>query len=129
MNFEPAGGVREAADPVGTVADAVAPGGVLTGNAEKLGDPRTMPASDDPDLTAQAYVLKIYNGQTPVSLTALGEEGGFVADMPDGAFITFRPAGQASWRTMSSTASVDIKGERLGQLNADQVLKLKFPKR
>ncbi len=52
------------AAPAGTVADAVAPKGELPGVADKLGAPRTMPASDDPDSTARAYVLKAYNGQS-----------------------------------------------------------------
>jgi filamentous hemagglutinin len=88
-----------------------------------------MPVSDDPDSTARAYVSKIQNGQTPVWVRPEGEDGGFVAKMPDGAFITFRPAGQASSRTPASTASVDINDARLSELNAGKVLKLKFPKR
>jgi hypothetical protein len=115
--------------PTGTVAEAVAPNGELPGVAAKLGDPRTMPASDDPKSSARVYALKAYNGQVPVSLDRLDEDGGFVAQMPDGAIITFRPAGQASWRTESSTANVDIKDDRLIELNAGKILKLKFPKR
>lgn len=86
-------GAGQGAEPTreGTVADAVAPNGELPGVADKLCDPRTMPASDDPDSTARAYVLTAYNGQSPASLTPLGETGGFVVKMPDGTFITFRP--------------------------------------
>jgi len=112
----------------GTVATAVAPDGKLPGVGDKLGDPRTMPASDDPDSTAQDFVRKAYNGQIPISLDPLAG-GGFVAKMPDGAVIIFRAAGQASWRTPGSTASVDINDARLNQLNAGEFLKLKFPKK
>jgi hypothetical protein len=102
---------------------------VLPGVAAKLGDPRTMPASDDPDLTARAYALSIHNGQTPVSVRPEGDNGGFVAKMPDGAFITFRPAGQASWKTLTSTSSVDINDPVINRLNGGMRLKLKFPRK
>jgi hypothetical protein len=116
------------AAPAATVADAVAPNGRLPGTADKLGAPRAMPASDDPDSTAGAFVLKAYNGQKPNSITPLGD-GGFVAQMPDGAYITFRPAGQASPKTPESTANVDINDAKLKQLNGGEFLKLKFPKK
>jgi hypothetical protein len=100
----------------------------MPGVADKLGDPRTMPTSDDPDSTAQDFVVKACNGQKPISRTRLGE-GGFVSETPDGAVTTFRPAGQARWRTEPSTASIDIKDDRLIELNGGNILKLKFPKR
>jgi Phage portal protein len=124
---EPPEAPRSAA-PTGTVAHAIAPDGKLPGVADKLGDPRTMPASDDPDAAARAYVAKIYNGQTPESVRPEGD-GGFVVKMPDGAYIIFRPAGQASWRTLPSTASVDINDAVVNTLNGGTPLKLKFPKR
>ena len=34
---------------------------------------------------ARAYVLKVYNGQSLVSMDSLGEDGGFVVKMPVGA--------------------------------------------
>jgi filamentous hemagglutinin len=87
-----------------------------------------MPASDDPNSAARAFVLKAYNGQKQTSITPLGD-GGFVAQMPDGAYITFRPAGQATSKTLASTASVDINDAKLKQLNQGEFLKLKFPKK
>ncbi|MGC2787936.1 MAG: hypothetical protein WA397_29715, partial [Roseiarcus sp.] len=116
------------AAPTGTVAEAVLRNGGLPGVADKLGAPRAMPASDDPDSAARAFVLKAYNGQKPSSLTPLGD-GGFIAQMPDGAYITFRPAGQASSRTPASTANVDINDAKIKQLNGGEFLKLKFPKK
>jgi filamentous hemagglutinin len=102
---------------------------VLPGVAAKLGDPRTMPATDDPDLTAKAYISEIQSGQSPDSVEPLGEDGGFVAKMPDGAYIVFRPAGQASWKTSASTASVDINEPVINRLNGGTRLKLKFPRK
>jgi hypothetical protein len=80
-----------------------------------------MPASDDPDSAARAFVLKAYNGQKPSSLTPLGD-GGFIAQMPDGAYTTFRPAAQASSKALASTASVGINDAKLKQLNAANFL-------
>ena len=117
-----------AAAPTGTVADAVAPNGTLPGVADRTGVPRAMPASDDPNASARAYVNRIYNGQTPESVRS-DNEGGFVAKLPDGAYITFRPAGKASWRALPSTASVDVNDAVLNALNGGTPLKLKFPKR
>ena len=53
----------------------------------------------------------------------------FQRTMPDGAYITFRPAGQASPETPDSTANVDINDAKLKQLNGGEFLKLKFPKK
>jgi filamentous hemagglutinin len=64
-----------------------------------------------------------------MSLTRLGESGGFVVKMPDDTYITFRPAGQASERTPASTASVDINGPAINALNGGARLKLKFPRK
>ncbi len=116
------------AKPTGTVADAVAPNGKLPGSDAPPGEDRTMPASDDPTLTARTYAEKIYNGQKPLWVRLLGDEGGFVAHLPDGAYITFRPAGQASSRTLSTTATVEINDPKLKLLNGGRRLKLKFPK-
>src|SRR5271165_3239241 len=90
---------------------------------------RNRPAirSDDPNFAAQDYIQRAYNGQTR-SITP-GEDGGFIATLPDGAIITFRPAGQASEKTESSTASVDINDSKINQLNGGRPLKLKFPKK
>lgn len=111
----------------GTVADAVVLNGKLPGEYAPRVNVRTMPASDDPNLAAQDYIKRAYNGQTP-SITP-GEDGGFIATLPDGAIITFRPAGQASVKTESSTASVDINDPKISQLNGGRPLKLKFPKK
>lgn len=118
--------------PKGTVADAVAPDGVLPGESEGgPGSPRTMSASDNPNAAALNYIGSIYNGQTPTSVQTGGNlpHGSFVVTMPDGTFITFRPAGQAGPRTLDSTASVDINSPAINPLTGGATLKLKFPRK
>jgi hypothetical protein len=90
-----------------------------------------MPASDDPNAAALNYIASIYNGQTPTSVTMDNglPPGSFIAAMPDGTSITFRPAGGASWRTLDSTANVDINSLPINALNGDRSLKLKFPRK
>ncbi|THD42330.1 MAG: phage portal protein [Bradyrhizobium sp.] len=118
----------EAASEPGTIAEAVAPNGVLPGEPRaELGSPRTMPASDDPDAAAAVYILRAYNGQQPISVRG-GWPDMFIAEMPNGAFITFRPAGQASAQTLSTTATVEINDPVVNALNGDRQLKLKFPR-
>jgi hypothetical protein len=116
----------------GTVADVVAPNGVLPGN-EPVGSAggRNMPASDDPNAAALQYVIQIYNGQVPVSVTPLGDPalGAFVAKMPDGTTITYRPAGMASERTPSTMATVQVNNPITNGLNGAASLELKFPRK
>ena len=126
---EPAAPQRAA--PPGTVAEAVAPGGRLPGvSPGGSAGGRNMPASDDPNAAALAYVQRIYNGQTPTSVTPIaGQPGAFYAQMPDGAFVTYRPAGQASERTPSTSATVEINDQTIKGLNGGTPLKLKFPQK
>jgi filamentous hemagglutinin len=90
-----------------------------------------MASSGDPNAAALNYIATIYNGQTPTSISIGGDlrPGMFIATMPDGASITFRPAGQASSRTLDTTANVDINDSEINALNGGARLKLKFPKR
>jgi filamentous hemagglutinin len=99
--------------------------------ANGLGNPRTMPASADPNSAASEFVNSIYNGQTPVSVTPIGDpnSGAFVAKMPDGTYITFRSAGQAGGKTSDTTATVEVNGDAINSWNGDRPLKLKFPKK
>ena len=116
--------------PQGAVADAVAPNGVLPGESGGgPNSPRTMPASDNPNAAALNYIGSVYNGQTPTSVLT-GDNlppGAFVVTMPDGTFITFRPAGQAGPRTLDSTANVDINSPSIRALTGGAALKLKLP--
>jgi hypothetical protein len=111
-----------------TVADAVLRNGKLPGTAEQDSTVRTMPASNNPTATAKDYATGLYDGQIPKSQKPLGD-GGFIAELSDGSFVTFRPAGQASDKTEPTTATVDINDTKIKQLNGGRVLKLKFPKK
>jgi hypothetical protein len=88
--------------PTATVADAVAPNGGLPGVADKLGAPvqclhPTIPIRRHAPLSSRPT-------------------------MEDGAYITFRPAAQASSKALASTASVGINDAKLKQLNAANFL-------
>ena len=63
------------------------------------------------DATALQYVYSIYNGQIPNSVTSIASSpNAFIASMPDGSYITYRPSGQASERTPGDMATVEING-------------------
>jgi filamentous hemagglutinin len=53
--------------------------------------------------------------------------GAWRAQTPDGTWVTYRPAGQASDKTLPSTASVDINSSQVKGINNNRELKLKFP--
>ena len=116
------------AAPTGTVAEAVLRNGWLPGTPQPGTWARTMPASHNPTATAKDYAIGLYNGQRPTSEKPLGD-GGFIARLPDGSFITFRPAGQASNKTEPTTATVDINDPKIKQLNGGRERKLKFPRK
>ncbi len=118
--------------PKGTIADAVAPNGVLPGSAPAgSAGARNMPESDDPNLAALNFVVRAYNGEMPVSVTEIGDpgSGAFYAQMPDGSYITFRPAGLSSERTPSTMATVEVNSPAINLLNGGIPLKLKFPQK
>jgi hypothetical protein len=112
----------------GTVAEAALRGGELPGTAEPGTSARTMPASNNPTATAKDYAISLYKGQIPKSQEPVGD-GGFIVELSDGSFITFRPAGQASDKTEPTTATVDINDTKINQLNGGRALKLKFPRK
>ena len=131
---EPAGGARPAesapATPSESLVEVIAPNGELPGAAAKLGNPRTMSASEDPDATAREYAEQLYDEKTATHVeTDLDALGGFVVQRPDGAFIAYRPAGLASKDTLPTTATVEINDPIINRLNSGKVLKLKFPKK
>ena len=114
--------------PRGTVADAVLRNGGVPATPEPVTRARTMSASDDPTATAKEYAVGLYKGQSPKSEKQLSD-GGFVVQLPDGSFITFRLAGQASDKREPTTATVEINDPKIKQLNGGYVLKLKFPRK
>jgi hypothetical protein len=112
----------------GTVAEAALRGRELPGTAEPGTSTRTMPASNNPTATAKDYAIGLYKGQIPKSQKAVGD-GGFIVELSNGSFVTFRPAGQASDKTEATTATVEINDTKINQLNGGRALKLKFPRK
>jgi filamentous hemagglutinin len=98
-----------------------------------LGTPREMPASPNPSATAEDFANRFFGGTKPSDATPIpGCDGCWYARSNDGTVVTYRPAGQASEKTLSTTATVDINSPSVNHLNASkngdpQYLKLKFP--
>ena len=106
----------------------------------KPGAAREMSRSDNPNQTAEAFARR-YLGRKPTLMERVeGEKlyggkcvGCWKAQMPDGTFVVYRPAGNASM-TKGTTASVDINNPTLNNLNINlkgkpTELKFKFPAR
>ena len=106
----------------------------------KPGAAREMSSSDNPNQTAEAFARR-YLGRKPTLMERVeGEKlyggkcvGCWKAQMPDGTFVVYRPAGNASM-TKGTTASVDINNPTLNNLNINlkgkpTELKFKFPAR
>lgn len=60
-------------------------------------------------------------------LHVAGGEGSWVAIMPDGTAITYRPAGQASAATAETTETVEINSAAVKNISNGNVAKFKFP--
>jgi hypothetical protein len=104
--------------------------GKFPGVATRLGTPRTMPASDDPASAAQSFIRQLTTGRDYVPVaTDLDTQGGYVFQLADGTYITYRPPGVSSERTESTTANVDINTPQINAMNGGQPLRLNFPKK
>ncbi|CUR66303.1 Filamentous hemagglutinin [Achromobacter xylosoxidans] len=107
--------------------------GKLPGTPGKdLGSPRSMPASANPNATAEHFAEQIFDGARIDKLLLDDCPGCWRAEAADGTWVTYRPGGQASARTSSTTATVEVNNDTIRALNADKngegnVLKLKFP--
>ena len=86
----------------------------------------TMPSSSDPNQAALDFARDAMGGQQPVAVKPIGLPGAWVAEIPDGTSITYRPAGSASDRTAATTATVEINSKAI-DMNS-KIAKLKFPK-
>lgn len=53
--------------------------------------------------------------------------GSWVAILPDGTAVTFRPAGQASSATSDTTATVEVNNKSIRDINLGKHAKFKFP--
>jgi len=104
------------------------PDGKLPSGVGGLGTPIPMEPSSNPSATAEQFATAAFNGQTPVKvINNITGEGSWVAIMPDGTAITYRPAGQASAATAETTATVEINSAAVKSINNGNVAKFKFP--
>lgn len=93
-----------------------------------------MPASNSPNATAEDFVNKLFRNSPIKKDPISGCEGCWRAQTSDKAWVTYRPAGQASSATSPTTATVEINSPAIKELNANakgigQQLKLKFPEK
>ena len=92
------------------------------------GTPIPMPASLNPNAAAEAFARAAFDGQTPSSMTPImGNNGSWLAKLPDGTSITFRVAGDASAATDAGTATVEVNNLATKAINNGKVPKFKFP--
>jgi filamentous hemagglutinin len=94
-----------------------------------LGTPVPMPQSSNPNETAEIFAKNAFAGQEPKNIRyGITGPGSWVAELPDGTYITFRPAGQASNKTSEGTATVEVNNSKIRELNNNNPTKFKFPK-
>lgn len=102
--------------------------GQLPSGIGGLGTPVPMPPTPNPDQTAEDFARDAFNGQQPVSITpGITGPGSWLAKLPDGTTILYRPSGQGT-RTDSDTASVDINNAGVRAQNNGVPAKFKFPR-
>ncbi|MNQ78953.1 hypothetical protein D3C85_938790 [compost metagenome] len=112
----------------GVPPSIVGPDGRLPAGIGGPGTPIPMPPTSNPDVTASEFALAAFNGQQPIKVeNNISGEGSWVAIMPDGTAITYRPAGQASSATAGTTATVEINNASIRKLNSGKHAKFKFP--
>ncbi|MNV86242.1 hypothetical protein D3C71_1802570 [compost metagenome] len=92
-----------------------------------------MPVTSDPSATAADFVRQLF-ADAPIKKIPLGATcvGCWRAQTPDGSWVTYRPAGQASGLTSPTTATVEVNSPGIRILNVNSAgsaksLKLKFP--
>jgi hypothetical protein len=118
------------ATPTESLLEVIAPKGKLPGLSEPGADARTMAASDNPSAEALDYAKNLYDQKTATLVaTGLEDRGGFAVKLPNGAYITYRPAGLGGRATLPTTATVEVNDPKVNELNGGQHLKLKFPKK
>ncbi len=117
------GGKNSSVPPSITGSDGKLPAGI-----GGVGTPIPMPPSSNPNETAEQFAKDAFNGQTPVKVVNnVTGEGSWVAILPDGTAVTYRPAGQASSKTAGDTATVEINNSAVKAINRGEIAKFKFP--
>ncbi|SEJ60669.1 hemagglutinin repeat-containing protein [Achromobacter sp. NFACC18-2] len=112
----------------GVPPSIVGPDGRLPAGIGGAGTPIPMLPTKNPDATAEDFALGAFNGQKPLKvLNDISGPGSWVAIMPDGTAITYRPAGQASSATADTTATVEVNSASIKEINSGKIAKFKFP--
>jgi hypothetical protein len=102
--------------------------GKLPNGIGGTGTPIPMEPTPNPNAAAEQFAKAAFNGQTPVRVVNnVTGEGSWVAILPDGTAVTYRPAGQASSATATTTATVEINSSAVKSINNGNVAKFKFP--
>lgn len=109
----------------------------ILGNDGKLppgiggpGTPIPMPPSTNPNDVAEKFARDAFNGQIPTTIIKdLSGAGSWLAKLPDGTVVLYRPAGTASYRTDTNTATVEVNNSEILAINRGEQAKFKFPKK
>ena len=77
---------------------------------------------------AQDFINRMINGQK-YTMTNKGNSSQpkYLYQLQNGDLILYRPAGSASIKTNSTTATIEINSSKINVENKGVVLKLKFP--
>ena len=108
----------------------------ILGNDGKLppgiggpGTPIPMPPSTNPNDVAEKFARDAFNGQIPTTIIKdLSGAGSWLAKLPDGTVVLYRPAGTASYRTDTNTATVEVNNSEILAINRGEQAEFKFPK-
>ena len=102
--------------------------GKLLPGIDGTGTPIPMPPTNNPNTTAEDFARNAFNGQTPTNIkTDLVGPGSWLATLPNGTTVLYRPAGQGT-KTDAGTSSVDINSSDIRTLNGNLPAKFKLPK-
>ncbi|WP_177316588.1 hypothetical protein [Burkholderia ubonensis] len=116
------GGKHSSVPPSITGSDGKLPAGI-----GGVGTPIPMPPSSNPNESAEQFAKDAFNGQTPAKVVNnVTGEGSWVAILPDGTAVTFRPTVQASSKTAGDTATVEVNNSAVKAINRGEIAKFKF---
>ncbi|MDL5364131.1 hemagglutinin repeat-containing protein [Xanthomonas sp. NCPPB 2654] len=114
---------RTARDVISEINSGNLPGTPIGGT----GSPREMLPTSNPSAAAEGFAMEFFGGKVP-SDAILMKDGAWRAQIPGGdTWVTYRPAGVASGKTKSTTATVEINRPDVNLVNGHKPLKLKFP--
>ncbi len=83
-----------------------------------------MPASSDPNVTAEAFAKQVFGNKVPlkiIPLTVNGQTGAWYATFANESVVTYSPAGAAGIRTPSDMATVEIKSYDIDKIKTEKI--------